>query len=117
MKVTRPKECQSITRRIKTGCGSLYVTIGSANGSGPIEVFAVLGKAGGCSNCQNEALTRSVSLGLKYGIPVLEYIDELRGLRCPSPVDMPGYDDNCLSCADAIAKVLKEYTLGQSKNP
>jgi hypothetical protein len=45
-------------------------------------------------------------LGLKYGIPIAEYIKEFEGIRCPAM----GYEGNeqVLSCADAIAKVLKE---------
>jgi ribonucleoside-diphosphate reductase alpha chain len=110
-KAARPRECKSRTVRVGTGCGNLYVTIGY-NGKHPIEVFAHLGKSGGCSNCQNEALTRSITLGLKYGIPISEYVEELKDLRCPSPNMFP-MESRVLSCADAIAKVLKENLNGE----
>ena len=72
-----------------------------------VELFAKLGKAGGCATCQLESLTRAITLGLKYGIPVSEYITELEGLKCPiQDVTVEG----SLSCSDAIARVLKEVT-------
>lgn len=103
----RPKTLEGTSTRVETGCGNLYVTVG-CNGKRPIEVFATLGKAGGCSRGQNEALTRSISLGLKYGIPIKEYVEELEGIQCPMPNMWPK-GDRILSCADGIAKVLREY--------
>jgi len=64
----RPKQVQSTTVKMETGCGHLYVTVGRDNVK-IIELFATLGKAGSCITAQNEALTRAISLGLKYGIP------------------------------------------------
>ena len=107
MKGERPKVLNGKTVKIKTGCGNLYVTV-NLNSSQPVEVFARLGKAGGCSNSQNEALTRAISLGLKSGVPVEEYVNELKGLQCPNPNMFPK-EDRILSCPDAIAKVLEEY--------
>ncbi len=104
-KKERPKVLKGTTTKVETGCGNLYITVGCNNGH-PIEVFATLGKAGGCSNCQNEALTRSITLGLKYGIPVEEYVRELEELQCPSPNMFPMVD-RVLSCADGIAKTLR----------
>jgi len=104
-KLERPKVVQSTTTRIETGCGHLYVTVGKSDGN-IIEVFATLGKAGGCAKAQGEAITRAVSLGLKYGIPVEEFIKELENIRCPSPAWDNG--EQVLSCADAIARVLKK---------
>ena len=107
MKKVRPEILNGKTVRMKTGCGNLYVTV-NLNGGKPVEVFARLGKAGGCSNCQNEALARAVSLGLKYGVPVKGYVNELKGLQCPNPNMFPK-EDRILSCPDAIAKVLEGY--------
>ena len=107
-KKDRPKTLEGSTSKIGTGCGSLYVTVAGDNGFEPMEVFAHLGKAGGCSNCQNEALTRVISLGLRYGVPVQEYIEALRGIRCPNPY-MVNSDKQCLSCPDGIATALEEY--------
>jgi len=108
VKRKRPKVLESVTERVKTGCGHLYVTVGYDVDGNPLEIFAALGKAGGCSNCQNEALTRVVSLGLKYGIPVDEYVRELRGHQCPNTNMFPE-NERVLSCPDGIARVLENY--------
>lgn len=103
----RPKVLTGETIKVKTGCGNLYVTV-NVNEDKPVEVFAALGKAGGCSNCQNEALTRAISLGLKHGVSVKEFVDELKTLQCPNPNMFPK-EERVLSCADGIAKVLESY--------
>jgi len=107
-KTVRPKVTTGSTIRKVTGCGKLYVTINrDNNGRNPIEVLARLGKAGGCTHCQNEALTRAITMGLKYGAPAQEFVDELIGLQCPSPNMWPEAE-RTLSCPDAIAQALKE---------
>jgi len=72
------------------------------------EIFATLGHGGGCATCEMEALTRSITLGLKMGIPVTDYICQLRGIRCPTPMPFPK-ESAVFSCPDAIAKTLSEY--------
>lgn len=107
-KKERPRRLESVSEMVNTGCGHLYVTIGYDVDGAPLEVIASLGKAGGCSHCQNEALSRSISLGLKYGVPVKEYVKELTGNACPS-VNMWPEAERVLSCADGIGQVLKRY--------
>ncbi len=111
IKKKRPKETQGHTRRIEVGCGHLYVTV-AGDEDGIMEIFATLGKSGGCAMSQLEALTRSISSGLRHGVPVEEYIDQLQFIRCPSPAIEPNeaIDDSTeiTSCADAIAKVLQK---------
>jgi ribonucleoside-diphosphate reductase alpha chain len=108
-KIPRPKQTVGGATRRRTGCGNIYVVLGNNASTGQlIEVFANLGKAGGCSQCQNEALSRSISLGLKYGVPASEYVDQLLDIRCPNPAMFP-HEEKSLSCADAIAQVLQEY--------
>lgn len=99
----RPKVTTSETVKVDTGCGKIYITLGW-DGDYLIEVFATLGKAGCCPRAQLQALTRSVSLGLKYGIPLEEYVEELKDIKCPNS----SWDDGqqILSCADAISKVI-----------
>ena len=104
-KLKRPQRTTTKTTRVTTGCGYIYITEGRS-ADGLIEVFASLGKTGGCSRCQLEAITRLISLGLKYGILLKEMLDELSGLRCPNSAWDGG--QQILSCPDAIAKVLKQ---------
>ena len=105
-KIERPKSLPSVSRKLIVGCGSLYITTGSYNGR-VIEVIASLGRAGGCASAQNEALGKVISLGLKWGVPIEEYVEELKGIGCPSPNLFPA-DEKCLSCADGFAKALEE---------
>ena len=102
-KAPRPRTVLGATEKIPTGCGNMYVTVNEQDGK-PFEVFGILGKAGQCTKCQTEGLTRLMSLGLRYGVPAEEMVKQLRGIICPSPV----WDDGTqiLSCPDAIACVL-----------
>jgi len=104
-KKQRPKVTEGTIYKVVTGCGSIYITPARDKGE-LVEVFATLGKAGGCAHCQLEAITRSISLGLKYNVPVREFVRELKGLRCPGLVIDSGKE--VLSCPDAIAGVLEE---------
>jgi ribonucleoside-diphosphate reductase alpha chain len=103
----RPERTYGVTQRMGTGCGKLYVTINSDD-MGICEVFAQMGKAGGCANSQIEATGRLISLALRSGVRVESILKQLMGIRCPSPVWQNG--EMILSCSDAIAKVLNEYT-------
>lgn len=110
-KIERPKVVKTNVERVPTGCGNLYIRVGYLDGRKPIEIIATLGKTGGCSRAQNEALTRSITLGLKYGIPVKEFVEELENIECPGRYMWPK-SDRVLSCADGIAKVLRGYVEG-----
>ena len=114
VKRRRPKKVNSTTERIECGCGHLYITIGKDNEGRIVEIFAILGKAGGCAMAQNEALTRAISLGLKYGIPAQEFVHELTNIRCSAPGMEQG--EPILSCADAIAYVLGREIGGETSD-
>jgi ribonucleoside-diphosphate reductase alpha chain len=103
----RPERTYGVTQRMSTGCGKLYVTI-NRDDVGICEVFAQMGKAGGCANSQIEATGRLISLALRSGVRVESILKQLMGIRCPSPVWQTG--EMVLSCSDAIAKVINEYT-------
>ena len=105
-KKSRPKQLEGKTIKVSTGCGSMYVTLNGDDG-GVFEVFAALGKSGSCAKVQTEALTRMVTLALKYGVPMKEIVDELNGLQCPNPIMFP-LEERVLSCPDGIARILRQ---------
>ena len=105
-KIKRPRVVDSLSIKVPTGCGNAYLTTTYVDGK-IIECFMHLGKAGGCAIAQGEALLRSISVGLRYGIPVEEYIEQLQNIGCPNPAFTP--NGHIRSCPDAVAKVLKEF--------
>lgn len=94
------------TTKISTGCGNLYVTINNDEMGEPFEVFMQMGKAGGCAMSQLEAIGRLVSLALRSGVNVDSIIDQLKGIRCPSPSWEKG-GGRIFSCSDAIARIVE----------
>ena len=62
----RPQLLTGETQRMDTGCGKLFVIMNDDE-YGPREVFANMGKAGGCASSNTEALGRLISLALKKG--------------------------------------------------
>jgi ribonucleoside-diphosphate reductase alpha chain len=101
---SRPQLLSGETQRMETGCGKLFVIMNDDE-FGPREVFANMGKAGGCASSNTEALGRLISLALKKGAAATEIVEQLKGIRCHVPY---GVGPNAtLSCADAIGKALE----------
>jgi len=94
------------TRKMNTGCGSLYVTI-NEDEQGIFEVFAAMGKGGGCAASQTEAIGRLISLALRAGVDKEQIIKQLKGVRCPNQSWEKG--GRIYSCSDAIAKAIERY--------
>jgi ribonucleoside-diphosphate reductase alpha chain len=93
------------TREKVTGCGSLYVTV-NEDDFGPREIFANMGKAGGCASASTEAIGRLISLAFRYGVPPDKIVKQLRGIRCHVPLGFGPHQ--ILSCPDAIGKALAD---------
>ncbi len=95
------------TRKMNTGCGSLYVTI-NEDSHGIFEVFAAMGKGGGCAASQTEAIGRLISLALRSGVEREQIVKQLKGVRCPNQAWEKG--GRIYSCSDAIAKAIERYS-------
>jgi ribonucleoside-diphosphate reductase alpha chain len=102
----RPEMIMGTTTKVSTGCGNLYITINQGQEGEFFEVFTQMGKAGGCAASQLEAVGRLISLALRGGVDIKVIIEQLKGIRCPSPSWANG--KKIFSCADAIARVLEK---------
>ena len=109
----RPDVLSGISEKLKTGCGNIYITVNSDEQGRLFEIFANLGKAGGCPSAQLEAIARLVTLSLRSGIPAEEVVEHLKYIRCPSPT--PKWDGGVFSCADAIAIILDKHSGGNRR--
>ncbi len=104
----RPEITRGITEKVVIGCGNLYVTV-NYDEQGICEVFANLGRAGGCPS-QSEATSRLISTALRSGMEVDAIIEQLKGIRCHSTLRQRAINKNIkvLSCPDAIGRVLEK---------
>ena len=116
MTIRKPRERALITMgatlKMQTGCGNLYVTI-NEDDEGLFEVFATMGKAGGCAGSQSEAISRLVSLALRSRIEPKAVIRQLKGIRCPNPTLWTG--GPVYSCPDAIGKAMERYLVAKEE--
>ena len=114
----RPKERQEVTqgstRKIRTGCGNLYVTVNEDEEGNLFEIFNQIGKAGGCAASQSEAIGRLVSLAFRAGVEPEVVIRQLKGISCHMPVWHQ--QGKILSCADAIGKAVEWHLLTKASN-
>jgi ribonucleoside-diphosphate reductase alpha chain len=102
----RPTQTVGVTRRIRTGEGTLYITI-NEDENGLCEVFTTIGKAGGNAAAQSEAISRLISLSLRSGLDPHAIVRQLKGISGPNPT----WEDGrlILSTPDAIGKALDDY--------
>jgi ribonucleoside-diphosphate reductase alpha chain len=113
----KPKARQDVihgsTRKIRTGCGNLYVTVNEDAEGKLFEIFNQIGKAGGCAASQSEAIGRLVSLSLRSGIEPEDIIRQLKGISCHTPVWYR--EGKVLSCSDAVAKAIEWHLQEKEK--
>lgn len=104
----RPDVIKGFTYKVKTAYGKLYVTINDDEEGEPFEIFSHLGKAGGFFAAKAEAICRLISLALRAGIDPQEVVDQIKGIRGPTPT---WGDDGkmILSLPDAIAQLLERH--------
>ena len=109
---SRPRKTKGQTIKFRMGCGTLFVNV-NKDDNGLCEVFANLGKAGGCP-AQSEATCRVVSAALRSGVDPKVLIEQLRGIRCLSTITRrkENKDIKILSCPDAIGMAIEE-SLGE----
>ena len=86
----RPKTLTGVTKKIRTGHGSMYVTMNDDE-FGPRECFVILGKPGGTAAAFSDALGRMITMALTHGADPADVVHQLRGIQ-----------DGGQICADAI---------------
>ena len=107
----RPSITEGRTRRMRTGDGTLYVTV-NEDENGLCEVFTAIGKAGGTVAAQTEAISRLISLALRSGVDPNSIISQLKGISGPNPTWEDG--QLILSTPDAIGRALETFVNGDT---
>lgn len=102
----RPKVSVGTTEKLQTGQDNLYVTI-NEDENGLCEVFAHMGRSGGCTNAQTEALGRTISLALQSGVDPVQIAHQLRGIKCTCHAFFG--KEPVLSIADGIGLAMEHY--------
>ena len=103
----RPDVMRGTTYKVPTAYGTMYLTVNDDEQGQPFELFITLGKTGGFFAAKTEAISRLASLALRAGVKINEVIDELKGIRGPSP--MWTEHGMVLSVPDAIAQTLGRH--------
>ncbi|SDN49558.1 ribonucleoside-diphosphate reductase class II [Desulfonauticus submarinus] len=110
----RPEVLYGFTQKVKTGLGTLYLTVNEVDGK-PFEVFATIGRSGRSITAKAEAIGRLVSLALRSGVEVREVVKQLKGIGGEHPVFQK--KGLLLSIPDAVAWVLEQrYLQGEQIN-
>ncbi len=102
----RPDSLPSMTHKVSTGLGRLYITISHFNHK-PFEVFCSIGKSGYSTMADAEAIGRLASLALRSGISAEEVVSQLKGIGGSEPT----FHNGALiqSIPDAIAQALEKH--------
>ena len=105
----RPATVLGITERVRTGHGTMYVTVNFDEDNKPFELFTAIGKAGGSEPAHLEGLSRLVTLCLRSGVDPNAIIYHLSGITSE-----PVWDNGVLirSAEDGVAHVLRRHLKG-----
>src|ERR671914_695116 len=104
----RPRTLTGVTKKIRTGHGSMYVTMNDDE-FGPRECFVILGKPGGTAAAFSDALGRMITMALTHGATPAEVVHQLRGIQDGHPA---GVGPNAvLSVPDGVARAMAEHYL------
>lgn len=106
----RPRVLVSITERVRTAGGNMYVTVSVDERRRPVEVFIRIGKMGETEHAHLTGLGRVLSYALRTGANPLGLIDSLSGITS-EPVWDGG--DLVLSAEDGVAKALRRVVSGR----
>ena len=107
---SRPRSLPSVTTKLNTEYGSLFVTVCFGQDGQPFEVFGSLGKAGSLQHGVTELVCRLVSLHLRRGTPLDEIVGQCQGISEMQPwpnVMEDGTTTWVKGLGDAIALVLR----------
>ena len=102
----RPTTVRGVTERVRTGHGTMFVTINFDGDGHPFEVFSTSGKSGGCDSANIDAISRMISLALRSGVDPDQIVEQLKGITCD-----PVWDGGTLvrSPADAVSLALSRH--------
>jgi ribonucleoside-diphosphate reductase alpha chain len=110
----RPRTLTGVTKKIRTGHGSMYVTMNDDE-FGPRECFVILGKPGGTAAAFSDALGRMITMALTHGASPAEVVHQLRGIQDGHPA---GVGPNAvLSVPDGVARAMSENYLIEDSLP
>lgn len=115
----RPRSLPSVTTRIDTELGHLYVTVSLDAEGRPFEVFGVLGKGGSLQYGLTELACRLISLHLRRGTPILEVVRQCQGISEMQPWPNVMDDEGVVyvrGLGDSIALILREYVEEEQGN-
>ena len=108
----RPRSLPSVTTKLSTELGNLYVTVCLDDEDRPFEVFGSLGKAGSLQHGVTELACRLVSLHLRRGTPIEEIVDQCQGISEMQPWPNVMEDGSTVyvrGLGDSIALILRGY--------
>ena len=102
---TNGEMIHGLTVRMDSTVGSLYTTMNFDENRKPREIFCRIGKAGGATAANSEAIGRLASIALQNGVGAAEIIHQLKGISSDRIIGVG--DEAILSAPDAIAKSME----------